>query len=842
MNTAPMHGVRVLNLGGIWAGRVASMLLADQGADVIEISRPGRIPSPEDELLARGKRLLTLDLGTPAGSAAARALACDADIVIDNLGPGRARCFGLDYAALAEDYPTVVYISIPGFASGSPMAGEPAWEGTISASVGVYTDLHATGSLLGGPPIFTAVPMASAYGGVLAAISASLAYLHRLQSGAGQLVEVPLAEALMAAMGLLAMRIEGQPARFDLPAIDKAMTDVAFPILRDLGEHLTGEHRAAIGGYLKRFAKPLLAHYRCGDGRMVFLNALDHGHQSRAALETLGVLDQLLAEGMVAGSPYEEGGAGNNIANAATLSPHWTKRLQELLAQRFLTRGADEWSAVLQQAGVPCARVRTAQEWLADPVARASGCVAQLDGGWQAGRFISIAGAGCASPALAPPAAAVDAAWAPRADCATPTTQATQAAQAAQAGPAMSDAASSRKARGILDGVRVLDLSNVIAGPVAARTLAEFGAEVIRIDAPSPQAGPRMTMWFGIDVNQGKRAAIIDLKTAAGRDVLAGLVRNADVVIHNFLDRSCPGIGITYEELHAINPDIVCCQISAWGGPEGGAHKDYPAFDPVLQAATGITARYGDPGAPVMHGVASCVDYMSGYCGALGVAQALVARARRQGGALVRTSLAMGAQLVQFPFMCDAAQAAPVHEVSGQQAKGNAASHSLYRMQDGWVFLACRLEQVPAIAAAAGAAAPTQAALADALAQLPFRRLQAITRDFPSASAVRTMRLQDVRAASASATDSQSPVALEGRSTPMAQFDHPCGCRTTLPLPGWIRMRATPLRRLAPAPIPGAHTAEVLAGLRLDAAHVARLYADGVALDGWPMLQRYFPL
>ena len=76
----------------------------------------------------------------------------------------------------------------------------------------------------------------------------------------------------------------------------------------------------------------------------------------------------------------------------------------------------------------------------------------------------------------------------------------------------------------------------------------------------------------------------------------------------------------------------------------------------------------------------------------------------------------------------------------------------------------------------------------------------------------------------------------------MACFEHPCGYRITLPVPSWSRMRATPLRRLAPAPMPGAHTAEVLAGLGLDAAGVARLYQDGVVRDGWPMLKRYFPL
>ena len=77
------------------------------------------------------------------------------------------------------------------------------------------------------------------------------------------------------------------------------------------------------------------------------------------------------------------------------------------------------------------------------------------------------------------------------------------------------------KPRGLLQGVRVLDFSNIIAGPAAGRTLAEHGADVTRIDSPAPMAGPRTTVWFGVDVNQGKRTIIVDLKTESGREILA---------------------------------------------------------------------------------------------------------------------------------------------------------------------------------------------------------------------------------------------------------------------------------------------------------------------------------
>jgi crotonobetainyl-CoA:carnitine CoA-transferase CaiB-like acyl-CoA transferase len=87
--------------------------------------------------------------------------------------------------------------------------------------MGVYTDIHILGLVLGGPPRFNAIPMASAYGGVHGAIAASMGYLHRIRCGQGQFVEVPLADAVMSAMALLIMDVEGQPQRFDLPPVDK---------------------------------------------------------------------------------------------------------------------------------------------------------------------------------------------------------------------------------------------------------------------------------------------------------------------------------------------------------------------------------------------------------------------------------------------------------------------------------------------------------------------------------------------------------------------------------------------------------------------------------------------
>ena len=515
---APLAGVRVLNLGTRWPGRVAAMLLADQGADVVEIVRPGRESHAVDPLLDRGKRLVELDLKNEAARSVCRDRAAEADVAIENMRPGAAAALGLDYAALGGERSGLVHISLPGFAEGDPMRDVPAWEGTVCAAVGVYSDISPLGALLG-RPVYTAIPMASAYGGVLGSLAASLGLYRRQRTGRGQHIEVPLADCVMAAMALLTCKIEGQPARYNFPPIDNAVLDLVFPALRDLRGRMTEDHVAGIAEYVRGHANPTINFYECADGRILFVCAPDHVYQNRAFLQAIGVYDRVIAEGMVSETPYTEHDAGNNVNKAASLTPAWRKRLIGLIAQAVKTRPAAEWEATMRAANVPASMVRTSAEWLADPAVLEAGITADLDDPVrgpvrQPGRFLSIENAAVRSPGLrAGTPAAEDFAWlAPPMERPDP----------AGRGP---DADADLPSRGMLEGVRVLDFSNIVAGPAAGRTLAEHGADVIRIDPPAPQAGPYATMWFGVDVNQGKRAAVLDLKSDAGKAALRGWSR-----------------------------------------------------------------------------------------------------------------------------------------------------------------------------------------------------------------------------------------------------------------------------------------------------------------------------
>ncbi len=807
MPEAPLAGIRVANLGSGWAGRLASMLLADQGADVLEIVKPGRDAKPFDALLDRGKRLWTLDLKDDADNARCKSAALKADLIIENMRSGAVAKLGLDHAALASD--GRIYISLPGFAAGDPKRELPAWEGTINAALGVYTNISPAGSVLGGEPIYSAIPMASAYGGILGAVSASMALYYRERSGQGQFIEVPLADAVMAAMALLIAEVEGQPSRYNLPAIDNDVLHSIFPALRDLRGHMTPDQVTQLTAYVGSHGSPGLRNYTCADGRKIFVCAADHVYQTRTFLQVVGVLDKAISNGMVAGSPFSESAQGNNFLQAGTLTPAWRKRLIGWIEDAVQTKPAAEWETLLRAANVPVTVVQTSAEWLADETLHAAGVTADLDGARQAGRFISIEGKGTCSPELSP-ASQADEAWPePKGEVSGGRGDATA---------------------GMLQGVKVLDLSNIIAGPATGRTLAEHGADVIRIDPPAPLSGPFSTMWFGIDVNQGKRAIVLDLKSEAGREVLGKLVREADVVLHNFLDRSARSLGIAHDQLSALNPDIVSCQISAWGGSQGGTYKDDPAFDPVLQSASGITVRYGSKEMPLLHGIASCVDYITGFSAALGIAQALLARERGKGGSHVRTSLAMGTQMVQFPFMVATDTYQPGAETSGQSARDDGPDQGLVELADGWAFVGNR----------PGDGDTLKERIGD-MRQMTLSGLQEALADIPGASAVAVTTLTEIRAERTDDGEDAASNWLQSGSLRLRRGPHPCGYRTTVPLPTWIRPEKSAISTLYPAPAPGADTVAVLREAGHDASQVEALMHNGAAHERWSVLPHYLP-
>ena len=223
-------------------------------------------------------------------------------------------------------------------------------------------------------------------------------------------------------------------------------------------------------------------------------------------------------------------------------------------------------------------------------------------------------------------------------------------AGAADAGAAdqRTDAAATSSAAGPrpLAGVRVLDLSRVLAGPLGTMVLGDLGADVVKIERPGP--GDDLRAWgppwtadgesaYFVAVNRNKRSVALDLKAADGRAVFERLVAEADVVVENFRAGTLDGLGLGWDALRAINPRLVLVSLTAYGSH--GPYRDLPGYDIVVQAMGGLMSVTGEPdGRPMRVGVA-IVDVLSGLYLVIAVQAALRERDRTGEGQRVELSL-----------------------------------------------------------------------------------------------------------------------------------------------------------------------------------------------------------
>ena len=194
----PLVGLNVIDFGHYYAGPMAAMNLADQGANVIRIVKPGNRELAEQpyRLLNRNKKLLTLDLKTEEGQRQVLSLIENADVLIENFRPGVMKRLGLDYTSVKNKNPGLVYLSLPGFSSADKeRAHIQAWEGVLSAASGVYTESYWVRRMLKFPPTYTWVPQCSSYGAVQGVIAIMAALLAREEKGVGTVIEVPLVDA-----------------------------------------------------------------------------------------------------------------------------------------------------------------------------------------------------------------------------------------------------------------------------------------------------------------------------------------------------------------------------------------------------------------------------------------------------------------------------------------------------------------------------------------------------------------------------------------------------------------------------------------------------------------------
>jgi crotonobetainyl-CoA:carnitine CoA-transferase CaiB-like acyl-CoA transferase len=243
-----------------------------------------------------------------------------------------------------------------------------------------------------------------------------------------------------------------------------------------------------------------------------------------------------------------------------------------------------------------------------------------------------------------------------------------------------------------LQRFRVLDLTRVRAGPSCVRQLADFGADVIKIENINPEdmGGPREGPDFQ-NLHRNKRSITLDLKAPQGKEVFLRLVKTADVVVENFRPDVKDRLGIDYESLKRVNPRIVLASISGFG--QDGPYRERPGFDQIAQGLSGIMSVTGQPGGGPMRVGCAVADVGAGLLAAVGILAALLEREVSGVGQWVQSSLLQAAiQLLDF----QAARYTMLGEVAQQQGNDHPTSMptSAYATADGYMNVAAAGSQM----------------------------------------------------------------------------------------------------------------------------------------------------
>lgn len=274
-----------------------------------------------------------------------------------------------------------------------------------------------------------------------------------------------------------------------------------------------------------------------------------------------------------------------------------------------------------------------------------------------------------------------------------------------------------------LAGVRVLDLTWVVAGPVATRVLADHGAEVIKVEHPrTPVAAERRGGLFG-NLNRGKRSVVIDLSSDAGRLELRRRIAESDLLIENFSRRVLANWQLDDAALLAINPRLVIVHMSGFG--HTGPMRDWVSFGPTLQAQLGFTAHMRHPGGRPAGWGYSYSDMVSGYAAALAAIDALGRRGGRDGGRVVDLSQLEVLAGVVGPALVAAARGNAPDAIGNASQEGVLAPHGVYRCRDSaaggdrWCAIAVAgAQEWEALLGVTGIALSNRAELAAAAARL----------------------------------------------------------------------------------------------------------------------------
>ena len=821
----PLSGVRVIDFGQQIAGPAVAMVLADLGATVIHIDPPtgAQWKHQANAILNRNKSCLTIDLKTDEGLDQAIQLINEADVVLESFRPGVMARLGIDFSKLRESRPELITLSIPGFASNDQLRSQwKATEAVVAATAGAFTDMGFNRVLMGLNPCFSPLPLASSYTITLASSSVVMALMARHNSGCGDHIEVPVVAAMMEGLSYNSYEVADLPERYktmrELEIERRRANNIEFDLsYEDLQEYLDPFYRT----------------YECADERMFYVVCPSHRNHARRCLEALGLYDELLAEGMPEVAdlhlPLSEWESETSLG-VYPLPKRWADIISAKMKLVMLTKTSSEWGVIFGEGQIPGAPHRTTKEWVNSQHCNDAGLIVEVNDPEygvmkQPGPVVWLEES--AHKMLAPRGrklVSFDQALGELMNL--PNKLVVQETHSDK----------SDNTQGWLKGLRILDLTNVIAGPHSSAFLARFGAEVTKVEPVVPMYDPLIGTLFAFQADMGKRNALIDINSEEGREAFNRLVRSVDLVVINAPDRQMKPLGLDHDSLQAINPGVLFCRLDCLGGPLPARKTNYIGYDDVIQANSGIMSRFGGVETPEEHAHLGTLDVNCGFAGGLAMAVALYHKAKTGQVSRARTSLSAVTNLAQLPFCFDYAGLEDFNEPSGRQAMGTHALSHFYSTSDDWIFLDAddsdlttleNIEGLQGISITLDIQTFLTVAFQQASAKKWMTRLHAADIAVAQPKSIETLRAENSRIADGTVGTDRGSFAFS------IYPDHPSGHQLTQIDHYAIRPQNAAIFAVSPTEAHGHSTKEVLADVGYNAEQIESMLARGIAGLGW---------
>lgn len=748
-----LAGVRVVELGSTIATGVATMVMADAGADVLLVEPPGGVDlrsEPGFRTWGRNKDSTVVDVTDEADRSRFLRLLTHADVLIHSLPPEQAAALGLDDGSLGRSHPHLIVSSVLGWPVNHPSSSMPVDDHLVLARLGVLDE--QLGRREG--PIFVRFPLGSWCASWLAVIGVMARIVSRDRGGVTGPAHTSLAQGALIPMMMHWSRAEtpGDMLRIGMP---KNMM------------------RASL--------------FECSDGQWV--------HVMPPAPDDTPLMQEVWAE------MGPEWVAEANARHSTNGMPGWLN--WGAVVEAFKKRTSRQWLDNLWSSDIPAQRSAALGEIFHDEQTRANDYVIDVDdpvkGRISVGGFPLTLDPPCAVrtsvPEVGEDRGTVDH-WLGGA-------------------PRSADPSTAHRFKYPLEGLKVVDFGNFLAGPLGPMLLADLGATVIKVEQATGDP-MRWAEWPFAGCQRGKFDVALDIKSPEARPSVEALLKWADVVHHNLRLPAARRLGLDASSVTAVNPDAVFCHVSSYG-PQG-PRADWPGYDQLFQASCGWEYEGAGEGNPPMWHRFGFMDHLCAMSSAAATLMALHHKHVTGKVTQVAASLLGTGALTNSETYIDADGAlVPVNRLDADQMKVS-DGRRIFEVSDGWLATSAPDRLVERLCRVLGVTDPDlvpEAARSRSIAELTSELRAA---GVPCEPVQRDQRYPFF-------DDAQNRAAGL-----VARYRH--GTWGELEQPGsmwWLGEQST---RLAMAPpVLGEHTRHTLIEVGVDRLLVDSLIASGVAVD-----------